>query len=224
MVNEFIVSVVSSALVSGIVVWLSKTWISERLKNAIKNEYDQKLETHKAELKATNDIELEKLRSSLNILTIEHRIEYSKLYEKRADAITEVYGLLNDVYTWIQEYTKVFVPVGDLPIEARRRKASEAYNKYISVYHRNRIFIPARTADCIDALNKNFRQVLYDFFYGIEQKPEGKGNSDKWFEIFERMNGPISESLSDLENDFRSLLGEKENKSTETNVSVSQNI
>ena len=44
MIEEFITSIVSSALVSGAVVWLSKAWISERLKNAIKNEYDQKLE------------------------------------------------------------------------------------------------------------------------------------------------------------------------------------
>lgn len=209
MVEEFITSVVSSALVSGAVVWLSKTWISERLKNAIKNEYDQKLETHKAELKAANDIELEKLRSSLNILAIERRIEYSKLYEKRADAITEVYALLNDVYTWIQEYTKVFVPAGDLSIEERREKARESYNKFITVYSHNRIFIPAKTADCIDALNNNFRQVFYDFFYGIDQKPKGAGNSDKWIEIFEKMNGPILKSLSDLENEFRILMGDK---------------
>ena len=98
MIEEFITSIVSSALVSGAVVWLSKAWISERLKNAIKNEYDQKLESHKAQLKAANDIELEKLRSSLNILAAERQIEYSKLYEKRADAITEVYACLKDVY------------------------------------------------------------------------------------------------------------------------------
>ena len=210
---DVITTIITSTCVSCFIIWLSKAWISERLKNAIKNEYDQKLETHKAQLQAANDIELEKLRSNLNILALERQIEYSKLYEKRADAITEVYSLLSDVYTWIQEYTKVFVPVGDLPIEERRHKASEAYNKYISVYHHNRIFIPAKTAGCIDALNNDFRQVFYDFFYGIDQKLEGKGNSEKWFEIFERMNGPILKSLSELENDFRSLLGEKENES-----------
>lgn len=211
-------SIVSSAIVSGLIVWLSKTWISTRLKDAIKNEYDQKLETHKAQLKAANDIELEKLRSNLNILAVERQIEYSKLYEKRADAVTEVYGLLNDVYTWIQEYTKVFVPAGDRSIDERRAKARESYNKYIAVYSHNRIFIPTKTAECIDALNSSFRQVFYDFFYGVDQKPKGEGNSDKWIEIFEKMNGPILKSMSDLENDFRSLFGEKENKNTETNV------
>ena len=189
---DVITTIITSTCVSCFIIWLSKAWISERLKNAIKNEYDQKLETHKAQLQAANDIELEKLRSNLNILALERQIEYSKLYEKRADAITEVYSLLSDVYTWIQEYTKVFVPAGDHPIEERRRRA---------------------TAGCIDALNNDFRQVFYDFFYGIDQKLEGKGNSEKWFEIFERMNGPILKSLSELENDFRSLLGEKENES-----------
>ena len=209
MIEEFIASVVSSALVSGIVVWLSKTWISERLKNAIKNEYDQKLETHKAALKATNDVELEKLRSELNILASERQIEYSKLYEKRAEAITEVYARLKDLYIQLQEYTKLFVPAGDLPISKRRIKAAEAYNKYIPIYHHNKIFIPQKTAEGIESLNQQMLQVYTEFFYGVEHLPNSKEKTDNWSNVCKKLNGPILKSLSDLENDFRSLLGEK---------------
>ena len=214
MVEELIISVVSSALVSGVVIWLSKTWISERLKNAIKNEYDQKLETHKAQLKATSDIELEKLRSGLNILALERQIEYSKLYEMRANAITEVYRLLKDIYLSFFEYTKMWVPAGDLSIDERRIKAAEAYNKYVPVYHHKKIFIPKKTAEGIESLNQELLHVYTDFFYGVEHLPNGKEKTDNWKNAFEKLNGPISKSLSDLENDFRSLLGEKENKST----------
>ena len=218
MIEEFITSIVSSALVSGAVVWLSKAWIAERLKNAIKNEYDQKLESHKAQLKAANDIELEKLRSSLNILAAERQIEYSKLYEKRADAITEVYACLKDVYIQLHEYTKLFVPAGDSSIDERRARAADAYNKYIPVFHHKKIFIPEKTAKGIESLNQELLRVYTEFFYGVEHLPNGKEKTDNWREIFEKLNGPILNSLSDLENDFRLLLGEKENKKTETNV------
>ncbi len=67
---DFIVSIISSATVSGLlaaaVVWLSRNWLSERLKRSIEHEYAQKLEAHKAILKAENDVALERLRGSIS--------------------------------------------------------------------------------------------------------------------------------------------------------------
>ena len=75
MITDFAIQVITSASVStalaALLLWLTKSWISERLKNAIKNEYDQKLESHKAQLKAQSDVEIEKLRSQLSISATE---------------------------------------------------------------------------------------------------------------------------------------------------------
>jgi hypothetical protein len=60
-------SLISSAALLGALVWLLQNWISERLKNAIKHEYDAKLETHKAQLKAEYDKELESCKAKLAI-------------------------------------------------------------------------------------------------------------------------------------------------------------
>ncbi|MFT7229330.1 MAG: endonuclease YncB(thermonuclease family) [Methylophilaceae bacterium] len=95
---QFIIEIITSATVAGLLtaalVWLTKSVISERLKNAIKNEYDQKLETHKAELKSTSNIEIEKLKSQLGIIAAQGNFKFTKLHEKRADAISEIYALL----------------------------------------------------------------------------------------------------------------------------------
>lgn len=60
--QDLILNVISSAVVSGalagVIVWLSREWISARLKASIQHEYDQKLEAHKARLKSENDIAL----------------------------------------------------------------------------------------------------------------------------------------------------------------------
>src|SRR5690349_12172270 len=69
-------TILLSVLSSGTVVFLFRSWISERLKQSIQHEYDQKLrtiaheydqklETHKAQLKCQTDIEIEKLKAQL---------------------------------------------------------------------------------------------------------------------------------------------------------------
>ena len=57
---EFLLSVITSAgvgaAIGAMALWLGKSWISERLKQAIKSEYDEKIETHKSQLKAQSDV------------------------------------------------------------------------------------------------------------------------------------------------------------------------
>ena len=71
--NE-IATIASSVGLSGLLVWLTKSWISERLKNAIKHEYDEKLETHKAQLKREYDKEIEEFKAHLQIAAAERNI------------------------------------------------------------------------------------------------------------------------------------------------------
>jgi hypothetical protein len=44
--------------------WLARTWISERLRQSISNEYAHALERHKAELAAANAVDLERVKAS----------------------------------------------------------------------------------------------------------------------------------------------------------------
>ena len=55
---------ISAALISAIL-WLSRAWISERLRNAIKFEYDRKLESHTAELSRISEDRTRKLERLL---------------------------------------------------------------------------------------------------------------------------------------------------------------
>lgn len=67
--GNLLLNIISSAAVSGALsgalIWLSRNWISERLKNSIKHEYDQKLEAHKAKLKIENDVALLELNTKI---------------------------------------------------------------------------------------------------------------------------------------------------------------
>ena len=158
MVQEFIVTVISSAAVSSVLagglIWLSKSWISERLKNSIKSEYDQKLETHKAQLKAQTDIEVEKFKSNLNIIAAEQSIKFSTLHTDRAEVIANTYALLKDVFFTIQDYVKIFEPAGDKPRDERRQIAVDAYSAFRDYYPKKLIYLPKATAEKLENINK----------------------------------------------------------------------
>src|SRR2546428_10773244 len=93
-VVNLLMSVGASATGGALVVALTKTWLTERLKNAIKNEYDMKLEIHKAQLKSESDTEIERLKSQLQVAAAERSIRLSQTFEKVAESIDGNYQRL----------------------------------------------------------------------------------------------------------------------------------
>lgn len=59
-----LLSILGSWLSGGALLWLGRTWISERLKQSIANEYALALERHKADLAAANAADLERVKAS----------------------------------------------------------------------------------------------------------------------------------------------------------------
>jgi len=79
--QNILVSAVAGGLCSGLIVWLFKSWISERLKNAIAYEYTEKLRA----LEHGYAQQLEKLRAQLQSETFKAKEEMEhdrKIFEK----------------------------------------------------------------------------------------------------------------------------------------------
>ena len=213
MLTEFIIQVITSASVSvallGLLVWLTKSWISERLKHAIKAEYDEKLETHKAQLKAHSDVELERLRSQLNITATEHEVRFSRLHEKRAEIIAETYSLLKKLFFRLGDYVKIFEPAGDASKEERRVAFADAHKNYRTYYVTKLIFFPKKTATKLEEIDFELVKTFNEFVFGVEMAKGAKDTTKKWTEIFERVKGEIKTALAELEDEFRRLLGDE---------------
>lgn len=203
-----LVEVITSASVSGLLIWLTKSWIAERIRNAIKNEYDQKLETHKAQLKAQSDIEIEKLRSQLSIAATEHKVRFSKLYEKRARVIAQTYALLKKLYVCLGEYVNIVQLPNAPPKEEQRKAAAEAHQNFRSYYITRAIFFPQKTASKLEEIDLELVRTFNQFVIGVEmsKKPD---STNKWIDIFNRVEGEIKTALDELEDEFRRLLGDE---------------
>lgn len=218
MISDYLSQVLTSAGLSAALVgfgaWLLRYWLSERMKRAIKSEYDQKLETHKAQLKAESDIAIEKIRADLAIKTAERQIQFTRLHEERAEVIAETYALLTDLHIKLGEYVKIFEPAGDKPKEERRKEVQGAHKAFIDYYPRRRIFLPPSAVKKIDDVNQESVSAFYDFFYQVEAYQE-KGSHDTraWLEIFKKVRDQMPKALGELERDFRALLGDHSEQS-----------
>jgi len=68
-VGEFAVSVLSSVVASGVLtavlIWLSKDWMSARIRTSIQHEYDRRLDTLRAQLSAQHESHLLQLQATI---------------------------------------------------------------------------------------------------------------------------------------------------------------
>jgi hypothetical protein len=102
---------ISSAFAAGIAAWLTRLWIKTRLEEAVRHEYDAKLETLRDRLRIDTESRLEvtrvqlraeadaaqaKLQAHLNTALEQRRIEYEVLFRVREPALKDLYAKLLD--------------------------------------------------------------------------------------------------------------------------------
>lgn len=210
MKDEIYIALLVSVFGTGFINWIFRTWISERIKNAIKSEYDQKLETHKALLRSQSDVEIEKLKSQLALVGIEHQIRFSKLHEMRAIVVADTYERLKDLHYRLSEYVQIFEPAGGKPKDERRELAYQSHESFRIYFQSKLIFFPKQTADKLEKINQDLVRAFNKFAFGVERAPQMGGNpAEKWIEVFEAVTGEIKLALDEIEGEFRELLGEK---------------
>ena len=225
-VLDFLLSTgLTAGAVAGAVVWLSRHWLSEKIKSQIKSEYDhrleshkaqlkaeydEKLETHKAQLKANADTQIEKLKSELSVAAARRQALFSNLDERRAEVIAEVYASLKDAVIAIADYTKAFEPAGGPSRDDRRKTAVEAANAFAKLYEHKKVFLPEAAANRVDAFNVELKQAFIQFAYGIDlmSAPDSE-RSKKWVEITQKVESLSKVAIGELERDFRAILGDE---------------
>ena len=170
---------------------------------------DQKLETHKAQLKAQGDIEIEKLKSELSIAAAQRQALFSNLHERRAEVITEVYAALKEALAAVSDYTKMLEPAGGASRDERRKAAVEAANAFAKMFDKKKIFIPESAAKKLDEINFELKQAFVQFVYGVDLNQDPRSQpTKKWLEISTKVEKLSKVAITELERDFRILLGD----------------
>lgn len=226
MLADFFLTIITSTAVSvalcSLVLWMTKAWIGERLKNAIKAEYDvkleshkaqlkaeydQRLETHKAQLKAQSDVEVERLKSTLSVAAAEKNTTFLQLHTRRVDVIANTYARLKKLHDCVANYVKPFVATGERTNEERRGDVAMASADFTPYFSQNELFLSKDVCNAVRQMNQELVGITNTFVYAIElaHTPDVQ----QWMKITEKFNGSVRQALAGLEDELRRLLGDK---------------
>jgi len=201
-------SVTASGALTGFLLWLSKTWISENLKSRIKLEYEQRLETYKVQLRAQHETEIERLRADLRIAAFERETRFAKLHVQRAETIAKVYALLQEFYGRVFDYVRYFGTASDEPLVDRRESVNKTMKEFGDFYRPNRIFLPAETEQRVTELQNELFSLARRFKTGVEDGHDERTGRDSWGESFDNLQIKAKPLFEELMAEFRRLLGD----------------
>lgn len=169
-----------------------------------------------SDLKAKADAAVERLKSELQIKSIEHQVRFSQLHEKRATVIAELYGYIVETL-WAAESFLTPVEWGGEPSKEEKHRA--AIQKLIELYRffsRHRIYLPPGICVSLDKLITVVREHVVRFGVYVEHVKEGhsgrllREKNDAWDKGWCAIKEQIPVVREQLEKELRELLGHYE--------------
>lgn len=209
---EYIINILSSGAVaaatSGTLIFLFKNWISERIKNSIEFEYNQKLETHKAQLQSQNEIEITKLKADLEVAAAERNFRYSRVFEKTEETIATAYEKLMEIKNTANDFMMLSADDGEKH-EEMIRLMTQQRSDFQTYFERRLIYLPKDTATKIMIFAT--KSVLVTLNYARILKMERAKISPEVIEErrekFEKSIEEVDEILRLLRDDLQRVLG-----------------
>ncbi len=204
--SEFAITILASmggsAALAGCLVWLSKTWLSERLKTSIQHEYNEKLEAIKAKLHAENSIALEQLKSDLRVAAQQRETQFSDLHKKRADTIEKLHALLQELAVAVAVYRKRQIDGGN--VKEAQQKVDQSIESLGDYFRPYKIFLPkeleAKILELWDTIIDSARKVAGYAREGASEEQLAEANT--------QFDTAIRELFEGLKGEFRHLLGD----------------
>jgi hypothetical protein len=163
------------------------------------------------EFKSQLTKDVEKFKADLQLAAIEHEIQFSKLHEKRAEVVAEVYKLLVAATWQTESFASLMEWVGEPDKKQKYREAMDAITEYFRFFDQHRIYMPAELCDSLESFARKLRSPTLRFGRYLRfDYPNDSINMEKfkvWTEAWESAQNEIPSLRSALETEFRKLLG-----------------
>jgi hypothetical protein len=181
--------------------------IAYLIKTIVSNRLTRETEQFKTALQINSNAETERLKNSLQMIALEHQVRFSKLHERRAEVIAELYELLLET----EGIARSFVFTGNRdPNEAAR-----ARDKVLELYHfiqKRRLYLPTSVCSLLDNFEGRLRSSVnwVGMYWTRIESPNAQTMKDQNEVMLAACNAletdlPALRLL--LEAEFRKLLG-----------------
>jgi len=204
--QTIIMAIGGNVVLLAVLGWLSKSLISQMLSKDIAG--------FKSSLKSESDAISQKLKHDFQITALEHQVKFSKLHEKRADVIAELYSLLVQSYWDASSFASPMEWNGEVNKQEKYSMAMNSVADFYRYFDKHRIYIPENLCIKIDNFVQEMRKKVIGFGvyvkYDDSQLPTNQLESKHkaWMDAWDYIERKVPETKSELENHLRILLGE----------------
>jgi len=194
----------ASTILLAAVAWLIRSIVSHFLSKDVA--------TYRVELKAQSDRSLEEFRATLQERATEHQILFSRLHDKRASIIAELYAKLAETISATESFVSPAEWVGEPDKKEKYKKAMELIVDFFCYFDRRRIFLEKPLCDRVDAILDAIRSPAVEFFCYLDE-PDfdptlAKQKRDVWIKAWRAVKKEVVPAArQSLEDEFRQLLG-----------------
>jgi hypothetical protein len=166
-----------------------------------------------SELKAKSDAAIEQFRNTLQLQAIEHQVRFSRLHDKRASVIAELYSHLVEALWEAESFLSPMQSAGD---DDRKKKYDQAQDKLVELYRyfeKHRIYLPEEICTSLQDLIQNVRSKTIKFGvwvrYGdhLHSEDSRKQMMEAEDSAWQEFTNEAPVARRSLENEFRLLLG-----------------
>ena len=166
-----------------------------------------------SDLRAKSDAAIEQLRSNLQLRTIEYQERFSRLQEKRATVIAELYGYLVETLWAAESFLSPMDWAGEPDKKEKHQIAMTKLVDFFRYFEKNRIYLPPEICSSLEGLVLKVRSHVIKFGVYVkfnepsmnDRTREEKGKA--WNEAWDAIKNQVPESRKLLEDEFRELLG-----------------
>jgi hypothetical protein len=216
--KEILIAIGGNATILIVLAFLARsvvqTWLDKDVKKfetGLATVANSELERLKSELRAGADASLERLRMELQENAVEHQVRFSKLHERRAEAIEELYSSLVDTQLAARLYIVVTGHDDSVRAEERVKIHRKLYDLY-SLVEKRRIYLPAPICVSLDEFQRTLHNAVaaVDVYSEVTNHAPQKVASDRNQAIFEAVRAieeKIPQMRRDLEDEIRRILG-----------------
>ncbi len=217
MIWETILSVVGGTSVALLVLgYLAKSVFEKILARDTKIfevKLTQKSKEFELGLQSQSATAIEQLKSQLQREHMQHQIRFSKLHEKRAEAIANFYEQFTEAMWEAESFLSPFQMAGDRP---PAEKHVEAMNKIVDVYRyfgKHKIYFPDETCASVDSVLGEVRRLVIELGVWVRYEDQAlpahaaEQKFKTWIKNAETIKNDIPPTIKKLEDEFRNLLG-----------------
>jgi hypothetical protein len=168
------------------------------------------------ELRAKSDITMERLKNELQLSTVEHQVRFSRLHEKRAEVIADLYGLLVEALWEAESFLSPMEWAGE---PAKKEKHQTAMSQLVKLYRyfdQHRIYLPRGVCASLEKLISEVRSQVINFGVYVNfgdssiNEEFDRNKREAWASGWRSIKNEVPLARNSLENEFRALLGHTE--------------